>query len=62
MKWIKDVTGRFPERPYYEEGELDFECERIVGDFLRKKYGKVEFPISTSDITVLIERDTSDLD
>jgi Zn-dependent peptidase ImmA (M78 family) len=62
VKWIKDVTGRFPERPYYEEGELDFECERIVDDFLRKKYGKVESPISTSDITILIERDTSDLD
>ena len=62
MKWIKDVTGRFPERPYYDEGEIDFECERIVSEFLRKKYDKAEFPISTSDITVLIERDASDLD
>lgn len=62
MKWIKDMTGRFPERPYYEEGEMDFECERIVNEFLRKKYSKAEFPISTSDITILIERDASDLD
>jgi Zn-dependent peptidase ImmA (M78 family) len=62
VKWIKDRTGRFPERPYYEEGEMDFECEQIVIEFLRNKYGKAEFPISTSDITILIERDTSDLD
>ena len=62
MKWTKDTTGRFPERPFYEEGEIDYECEKIVTEFLMGKYGKVETPISTNDITVLIERDTSDLD
>lgn len=62
MKWIKDRTGRFPERPYYEEGEMDFECEQIVVEFLRNKYGKADLPISTGDITILIERDTSGLD
>ena len=62
MKWTKDTTGRFPERPYYEEGEIDFECEKIVTEFLMGKYGKAGFPISTSDITVLLERDTSDFD
>ena len=61
MKWIKDSTGRFPERPFYEEGEMDHECERIVIEFLQAKYGKVEYPISTNDITLLIERDASDL-
>jgi hypothetical protein len=62
MKWIKDSTGRFPERPFYEGDEIDYECERIVTDFMRGKYGKVEFPISTDDVTILIERDTSGLD
>jgi hypothetical protein len=62
MKWIRDKTGRFPERPFYDRDEIDFECERIVGDFMRAKHDKVEFPISTDDATILVERDTSDLD
>lgn len=62
MKWIKDNTGRFPERPYYEQAEIDYECEQIVSEFLRQKYGKVQFPISTDDATIMIERDTSGLD
>jgi hypothetical protein len=62
MKWIPDDTGRFARRPYYEPGELDMECERIVTDFLREKHGAVNFPISTDDLTVMIERDTSELD
>ncbi|MCK1705037.1 ImmA/IrrE family metallo-endopeptidase [Bradyrhizobium sp. 146] len=36
--------------------------EKIVADHLRSKHGKVEFPISTDDITTLIERDVADLD
>jgi hypothetical protein len=62
MKWIKDTTGRFPQRPHYQPDELDVECERLVIGFLKKRYGRAEFPISTSDITVLIENETSDLD
>jgi Zn-dependent peptidase ImmA (M78 family) len=41
---------------------MDYECERIVTEFLQAKYGKIIFPISTNDMTVLIERDTSSLD
>jgi hypothetical protein len=62
MKWVVDSSGRFPWRPYYEEVELDAECERMVSDFLETKYGKVQFPISTDDLAVMVERDTSDLD
>jgi hypothetical protein len=62
MKWVPDDTGRFERRPYFEPGELDAECERIVTDFLRQKNGAVTFPISTDDLTVMIERDTSELD
>ncbi|WP_354101972.1 ImmA/IrrE family metallo-endopeptidase [Bradyrhizobium sp. RT5a] len=36
--------------------------EKLVADHLRSKHGKVEFPISTDDITTLIERDVTDLD
>jgi hypothetical protein len=62
MKWIVDKTGRFHRRPYYTEQELDFECEKVVSDFLHLKYGGVQFPISTADLTLLLERDVADLD
>lgn len=62
MKWIADQAGRFRLRPYYDPEELDFECERIVSRFLERKYGVCCFPISTDDLAVMIEEDTSDLD
>lgn len=62
MKSVPDRTGRFKMRPHYDPIELDQSCERIVTDYLKQRYGKVEFPISTDDITCLIERDTDDLD
>lgn len=61
MKWVKDKTGRLSQRPYYLPDEIDDECERIIRDFLNKKYGKVEFPVKTDDLTVLIEQ-KADLD
>lgn len=62
MKWLKDLTGRFPERPYYDAVELDGLGEGVIINFLREKYGGVSFPVSTEDLTVLIESETSDLD
>jgi len=62
MKWVIDTTGRFGWRPYYEPSELDDECEHIVAAFLRRKYGVIRFPISTDDLTVMLEKETSDLD
>jgi hypothetical protein len=62
MRWIKDTTGRFPKRPYYEAGELNSECERIVTEFLLEKHGKVIYPISTDDLTIMLEREVDDLD
>src|SRR2546426_560360 len=62
MILVPDKTGRFSERPHYDARELDEECERIVSDFMRKKYGKVVYPIPTDGLTLLIERDAADLD
>jgi Zn-dependent peptidase ImmA (M78 family) len=62
MRYVPDKKGRFKERPHYDPKELDIEFERIVVDFLRSKNGVVIFPISTDDLTVLIERDTEDFD
>jgi len=61
MKWVKDKTGRLSQRLHYLPDEIDDECERIIRDFLNKKYGKVEFPVKTDDLTVLIEQ-KADLD
>jgi hypothetical protein len=55
MKWVPDRTGQFAQRPHYTPQELDAECEKIISTFLRKKYGRVEYPITTDDLTVLIE-------
>ena len=41
---------------------MDATCERIVTDLLRDRHGAVRYPISTDDLTVLLERDTEDLD
>jgi len=62
MKMIPDNTGRFARRPFYEARDLDRECERLVRDLLLKRYGKAQFPISTEDLTVLIEMHDADLD
>lgn len=62
MKWIKDTTGRFPKRPHYLPEELDASCEAIVREFLIDRHGRVDYPIRTDDLTVLLERDAKDLD
>jgi hypothetical protein len=62
MKYVPDKTGRFQQRPHYEQGELDDECDRIITEFLTARHGAVKFPITTQDLTCLIERDAADLD
>lgn len=62
MKWVTDKSGRFKKRPHYTQEELDLECEKIIQDFLIRKYNKISFPISTEDLTVLIEEKTQDFD
>lgn len=60
--YVPDRTGRFSQRPHYRAEELDLECEEIICRFLHQAYGEVKFPVSTEDLTRLIERDTDDLD
>lgn len=62
MKMIRDRTGRFNQRPFYHPSELDTECERTVSEFLQKVHGKVRLPISTDDLTKLLEENVRDLD
>lgn len=62
MKLIPDSTRRFTMRPHYDPIELDVECEAIVVEFLRTRYGDASFPISTDDLTILLEQRIEDLD
>lgn len=62
MEWVPDRSGRFPERPHFAPDELDAECERLITEFLQNRHGRVEFPIETDDLTVLIEGAVADLD
>src|SRR5271168_5193524 len=59
MRYVKDTTGRFPMRPYYEPAELDRECEKVLTAFFGSP---IPTPIATDDLATLIERDTSDFD
>ena len=62
MKWLRDRSGRFEQRPFYDQHELDSQCEEIVEGFLRDKNGAAVYPITTDDLTVMIERDVAGLD
>lgn len=62
MQWVPDQTGRFPQRPYYRQRELDELCERRIRYFLWSRHGRVTYPVSTDDLMGLIEDDAADLD
>ena len=62
MKWVRDRSRRFEQRPYYAQEEIDVHCQDVMMGFLRAKNGRGEFPISTDDLTVLIEQSVSELD
>ena len=62
MYYVSDKTGRFKERPHYKYKELDDECEKNIFNFLKKKYSKISFPISTEDLKIFIEKDVEELD
>lgn len=62
VRYVRDPTGRFQQRPYWLEDELDRECERVIEGFLRRLHGKVEYPVGTEDLKTLIEEEAGDFD
>lgn len=62
VRHVKDRTGRFAERPHFSEDELDAECEQIISQFLHGLHGVTNYPVTTDDLTKLIEAHTADLD
>lgn len=59
---VPDLSGRFPRRPYYENAELDRECEAVLSGFLRRRRGELRFPVDTDDLRSLIEEYADALD
>ncbi len=62
VKWVPDATGRFAERPHFDPAALDEECERIVRRFLASRHGRATYPVTTDDLTLLIEEHAESLD
>lgn len=62
MRNVPDNRYGLGLRPHYEPAELDREFGGLVARFLRSRHQKVEFPISTDDLTVLIESHGAELD
>lgn len=62
VRMIPDKTGHFARRPYYDARELDDDCERLVSELLLKRHGRVDYPVATDDLTVLIEMHDAKLD
>jgi len=61
--WVKDRTGRFPERPHFEPKEIEAECERLVRAFWLEQHGRTfEPPWSTEDLVTLLEQHSRSVD
>jgi hypothetical protein len=56
MYWVPDNTGRFGKRPFYTDEEMESECEGVVSEFLIEARGAVSYPLSTNDLTLIVER------
>jgi copper homeostasis protein CutC len=62
MKWTRDTSGRFQQRPHYTDSELEQICEDAICTCLRERHGRAVSPVSTADLTVLLEQHVDDLD
>lgn len=62
VRWTSDPTERFPKRPYYEIDELEHECDALIAAFFRARHTPVTYPISTNDLTLLVESEANSLD
>ncbi len=54
--WIQDRTGRFRQRPYFFQDEMDHHCERIVERFNGKLYGQPAPGLRTGTLIKMIEK------
>jgi Zn-dependent peptidase ImmA (M78 family) len=62
VNWSVDKSGRFQMRLFLRPAEIDRDCEQLVTAFLEQRPCGVRFPLSTDDLTVLVEQHSSSLD
>jgi hypothetical protein len=62
MKLVPDLVHGLGMRPHYDPPELDRTFEKLVSQHLRRRRGTVAFPLTTDDLTVLIEEHVEELD
>lgn len=62
MRWVPDRTGRFPQRPHWQPEELDAECDAVIAEFRRATGRPASLPLTTDDLTVLLESMVEELD
>jgi len=60
--WFVDKSGRFPQRLFLRPEEIDRDCERIVQRLLQERHGRIDLPISTEDLVVLVEEHCESID
>jgi hypothetical protein len=59
--WISDQTGRFRQRPYFPQEDLDRRCERLITQFTTSLYGFPAIPVPTGALLKLLMRDAIEL-
>lgn len=62
MKLVRDLTGRFHERPHYEAGELDVICQAALIEHAGRTGRALEYPVPTDVLETLIEAHAASLD
>jgi Zn-dependent peptidase ImmA (M78 family) len=62
LRYTKDTTGRFDQRPHFEPDDIEDLCQKTLFGFVATTIGSLQYPISTDILTKLIESLTEDLD
>jgi len=56
MKLVRDPSGRFDKRPFFEDWEIDDECEKMISECLEKRnLPTFKPPLDTDTLSVLLE-------
>jgi hypothetical protein len=62
VRLVRDLTGRFHERPHYEAEELDVICQTALIEHAKQSERTLEYPVSTDVLQTLIEAHAASLD
>jgi hypothetical protein len=55
VTWIKDATGRFAQRPFYAEDELEDRCDAVIASHYDRRGLSLSYPIPTNELVILLE-------